>query len=172
MASQNEANEAKVKQQWWSELPGQLLMGLFQIFFGIVLTGMVLYLAAQYKTGTIQPFELATVAGLLGGFPLVAAIGRDSEFKQTLLWIGGLYIFSAIFFVVFGFYQAADQAKLLPTTGSTVWMFTVIFVTTFYTAAIALIIGMWKTLLFIPKMVGLGSILDNIFRRNRAKVSK
>jgi uncharacterized membrane protein len=65
----------KAKSKFWDDLRGQLLILFFQLFFGIVLTGMVFYLVAQYKMGSFQPFELAMTAGLLGGFPLLAAFG-------------------------------------------------------------------------------------------------
>ena len=147
--------------QFWR----QLLMGVGQVFLGVVLTGMVLYLVAQYKMGVFQPFELATVVGLLGGFPLVASFGEkagEERMKNSLRAIGGLYLFAAICFVVFGFYQAADMAKLTPQVGSGVWMFKVIYTVTFYGGALAFIFGMWNTLLMIPEFMGLGGIKDMV----------
>lgn len=167
----NDNKEAKGR--WWSSLWSQLLVGLGQVFFGIVLTGMVLYLVAQYKMGIFEPFGLATVTGLLGGFPLVAAFGErvdNQGLRNKLKSIGGLYLLAAICFVVFGFYQAADYAKLLPQTGAGVWQFKVIYVVTFYGGAIALILGMWMTLGIIPQLMGLGDINDRvrkIFRRSK-----
>lgn len=161
----SEIKEVRAKGRWWSGLWGKLLVGLGQLFFGVVLTGMVLYLVAKYKMGIFQPFELATVAGLLGGFPLVAAFGDkvdDEGLRKKLRAIGGLYLFAAIFFVVFGFYQAADQAKLVPQTGAGVWEFKVIYVATFYGAALALIFGMWMTLVIIPQLVGLGGVKNRV----------
>ena len=161
----DENKEAKVKGRWWSGLWGQLLVGLSQIFVGVVLTGMVLYLVAQYKMESFQPFELAMVAGLLGGFPLVAAFankGDDETIIKRLKIIGGLYLFAAIFFVVFGFYQAADQAGLLPSSGQGVWMFNVIYVTTFYGGALALTFGMWMSLELVPWLIGLGGVMDRV----------
>lgn len=170
----DESKKDKKKINWWKELAPPLLMGAGQLFFGIVLTGMVLYLVAKYKEGDFEPFALATVAGLLGGFPLVTSFGEKVEegIKKQLRWVGGLYIFSAIFFVVFGFYQAADQACLIPQSGSWVWAFQVIYAVTFYGAAISLIIGMWLTLILLPKLVGLGAVTDRfkrIFRRKDKK---
>src|SRR4030042_1585934 len=161
----SEIKEVRAKQRWWGGLWGQLLVGLGQLFFGVVLTGMVFYVVAQYKMGRFQPFELATAAGVLGGFPLLAAFGDkvDNEgLRKKLMAIGGLYLFAAIFFVVFGFYQAADQAKLISQTGTEVWVFKVVYVATFYGAAVALSLGMWMTLEIIPQLVGLGGVKDRV----------
>ena len=160
------SKEEKVKERWWDGVLPQVLLLISQIFFVVVVTGMVLYLAAQYKKSSFQPFELATVAGLIGGFPLVASFGDKIEagMKKRLKLIGGLYLFSTIMLVVFGFYQAADQAGLLPSTGSGVWMFTVIYAVTFYGGAFAFTIGMWMTLELIPQLVGLGGFMDRIRR--------
>lgn len=176
MIMKSEIKVVKAKQKWWDGLWGQLLVGLGQLFFGLVLTGMVLYVVAQYKMGSFQPFELATVAGLLGGFPLLAAFGDkvDSEgLRKKLMAIGGLYLFAAIFFIVFGFYQAADQANLFPQTGAGAGVFKVTYVVTFYGAAIALILGMWMTLGIIPQLVGLGDVKDRvkkIFGRKKGRL--
>lgn len=161
----NESKDTKVKGRWWSGLWSQLLVGLSQIFFGVVLSGMVFYLLATYKTGDFHSFELATVAGLLGGFPLVAAFvdkGVDEVIRKRLKIVGGLYIFAAICFVVFGFYLTADQAGIAPSSQPGVWMFTVIYVTTFYGGAIALIFAMWMSLEIIPRLIGLGGVRDRI----------
>ncbi len=154
--------DEKIKRKWWRGLGSQLLVGLSQLFFGVVLSGMVIYLVAQYKMENFQSFELATVAGLLGGFPLVAAFadkGTDEAIRKKLKRIGGLYLLAAIFFVVFGFYQAGDQAKIIPSDGRAAWMFITIYMTTFYGGAIALILGMWLSLEMLPRLVGLKSFL-------------
>jgi len=161
----NESKDTKVKGRWWSGLWAQVLVGLSQVFFGIVLVGMVLYLGAQYKMENFQPLELAMVAGLLGGFPLVAAFagkGENEEIRKRLKMVGGLYLLAAIFFVIFGFYQAADQAGMSPVSGQGVWMFKAIYATTFYTGAVALILGMLMSLEVIPRLIGLGGIRDRI----------
>lgn len=161
----SESKEVKARGRWWSGLWSQLLILLSQIFLAFVLAGMVLYLAAQYKMGSFQPFELAVVAGLLGGFPLIAAFGEkvdDGGLRKKLRAIGGFYLLAAICFVVFGFYQAADQAKLFPQTGAGVWMFNVVYVVTFYVGAFALIVGMWMTLEIIPQLMGLGGIRERV----------
>jgi hypothetical protein len=174
----NTKEETKAKGGWWKGLWGQLTILLSQIFFAIVLTGMVLYLVAQYKMEKFQPFELATVAGLLGGFPLIAAFGekiKDEGIKKRLKTMGGLYIFAAICFVVFGFYQAADMAGLLPTSGAGVWIFKVVYIVTFYGGALALIFAMWTSLAALPQLMGLGGVRDRfrkIFgKRDKTKVS-
>ena len=155
----------------WRELPGSLLFGIGEVFIGIVLAGMVLYIVSIYKSGNSQPFELAGIAGLLGGFPLVAAfsekVGEGLNLKKPLLVIGGLYLLAAVLFVVFGFYQASDQAGLAPSTGAGVWMFKTIYVVMFYGGALALVFGMWRTIVLIPKLMGLGGFkaeLKNMFK--------
>ena len=161
----DEDKEAKVERRWWSGLWAQVLVGLSQVFFVVVLVGMVLYLGAQYKMENFQPLELAMVAGLLGGFPLVAAFadkGENETTRKRLKMVGGLYLLAAIFFVVFGFYQAADQAGMSPKSGQGVWMFKVIYVTTFYISAVALVLGMLMSLEIIPRLVGLGGVMDRI----------
>jgi len=127
---------------------------------------MVFYLVAQYKIGSFQPFELATVVGLIGGFPLVAAFGGKTEeaMSKRLKAIGGLYLFAAICLVVFGFYQAADQAGLVPSTGFRGGIFKTIYVGTFYGGAITFTFGMWLTLLVVPELIGLGGIKERIRR--------
>jgi len=161
----NENKDTKVKGRWWSGLWSQLLVGLSQIFFAVVLSGMVLYLLAKYKLVDLQSFELATVAALLGGFPLVAAFvgnGVDEIIRKRLKIIGGLYLFAAICFVVFGFYQTADLAHITPSSRTGLWMFNIIYVTTFYGGAIALIFGMWMSLEIIPRLIGLGGVRDRV----------
>lgn len=162
----NESKDTKIKGRWWSGLWSQLLVGLGQIFFGVVLSGMVFYLVAQYKIGSFQPFELATVVGLIGGFPLVAAFGGKTEeaMSKRLKTIGGLYLFAAICLVVFGFYQAADQAELVPSAGLGGGIFKIIYVGTFYGGAITFIFGMWLTLLVVPELIGLGGVKERIRR--------
>lgn len=171
----NANEQTRVKAKWWAGIPGQVLVGVSQLFFGIVLSGMVLYLIAQYKTGQFDTFGLATVASLLGGFPLVATFServKDEGTRKKLGIIGGLYLFAAICFVVFGFYFKADQAHLLPQTGRNAVLFDVIYVATFYGGAIAFIFGMWMTLEIIPQLMGLGGIKERvkvIFRSRRRK---
>jgi len=172
----DEDKEAKVKKGWWTNLWSQLLLGLSQLFFGVALFGMVIYLLAQDKMEEFQSFELATLAGLLGGFPLVAAFAdkrEDETVRKRLKVIGGLYLLAAIFFIVFGFYQAGDQAGIRPSNGQGVWMYNAIYTTTFYGGAIALILGMWMSLELVPRLVGLGGIMDRVRiifgKRNKVK---
>jgi hypothetical protein len=163
--AKSEDKKEKTKNRWWNGLWGQLLVGLGQLFFAVVFPGMVLYVVAQYKTGNFQPFELATVAGLLGGFPLIAAFNEkvdDEGIKKRLKAVGGLYLFAAICFVVFGFYLAADEAKLFPTSGVGVGIFNVIYAATFYGGGLSLIFGMWMSLEIIPRLIGLGGIKDRV----------
>jgi len=159
----DEKKNVKVKGRRSSGLWVQLLVVLYQIFFLVVVSGMVSYVVAQYKLVNHQPFSLATVAALLGGFPLLAAFagnGLDETIRKRLRIIGGLYLFAAVSFVVFGFYYMADLARIIPRSGTGVWMFKVIYVTTFYGGAIALIFGMWMSLQILPRLMGLEDIRD------------
>ena len=169
--------DEKIERKWWRGLWGQLLVGLSQIFFGVVLSGMVIYLVAQYKMGEFQSFELAMLAGLLGGFPLVAAFAgkrEDETVRKRLKVIGGLYLLAAIFFTVFGFYHAGDQAGIIPSSGQFVGIYSAIYATTFYGGAIALVFGMWMSLELVPRLIGLGGVRDRvrIIFRKQNKVKK
>ena len=163
----------RVKQWCRGELRDSFVFGLGQLFFALVLVGIVFYVAAQYKMEIFQSFELAMVAGVLGGFPLLAAFGGkvgNEGLRKKLRRVGGLYVFAAVLFVVFGFYQAVDQASLISQNGVGVEVFKVVYAVTFYGAAVPLILGMWLTLRIIPELVGLGDVRDNvkkIFKRRK-----
>jgi hypothetical protein len=88
----------------------------------------------------------------------------SEELAKRLKAIGGLYLIAAVLFVVFGFYQAADQAKIISQTGAGLWIFKVVYIATFYGAAIALTSGMWMTLGVAPTLMGLGSVRDRVKR--------
>jgi peptidoglycan/LPS O-acetylase OafA/YrhL len=133
-----------------------------QLFFAVVLLGMVLYLLAQYKKDSFQPFELATVVGLLGGFIFVAAFGGKvpEGLRKRLKRIGSLYLLATISLVVFGFYQAADQAKLVPKGWLTTGWMTVFYTLTFYMGTLSFIAAMWLTLRAIPEFLEIGNVGD------------
>ncbi len=70
----------------------------------------------QPKTGNIETgFDLAIVSGLLGGFALtLVATRRGPKHLQTSLIVQGVfYVLATVAFIVFGFYLAADKARLL-----------------------------------------------------------
>ena len=141
----SKGKEAKEKESWTDLLKPALWI----VFFTVVLVGAALYLVAVYKVGDFQPFQLATVAGLLGGFPLVAGYGEklvDEEVRKKLKVIGWVYLLSAIMFVVFGFYQAANMAGMFTGSAALEWIMIVIYGVTFYVGALAMIYGMWKSL--------------------------
>lgn len=141
----SEGKEEKAKESWTDLLKPALWI----VFFAVALVGTALYLVAEYKVGVFQPFQLATVTGLLGGFPLVAGYGEklgDEEVRKKLKVIGWVYLLSAIMFVLFGFYQAADRAGLFTGSGALEWLMIVIYGVTFYVGALAMIYGMWKSL--------------------------
>lgn len=149
----SKGKEAKAKEkakekekESWTDL---LKPALWIVFFAVALVGTALYLVAESKVGVFQPFQLATVAGLLGGFPLVAGYGEklgDEGVGKKLKVIGWVYLLSAIMFVVFGFYQAADMAGMFIGSGALEWIMIVIYGVTFYVGALAMIYGMWKSL--------------------------
>jgi len=127
----------------------------------VILIGMILYLIAQYKKDIFQPFEMATVVGLVGGFIFVAAFGEPNKtFSRRLKRIGTLYLLSTITLVVFGFYQAADQAKLAPAGGLTSGWITTFYVLTFYLGAGLFCVAILLTLTVIPQLVGIDNLGD------------
>ena len=156
------SKEGRVKKKWQSNLWNQSLTILCELFFVFVLVGMILYLVAQYQKDVFQPFELATVVGLIGGFPLMASFMDKTEgkLKNKLRIIGALYLLAAIFFVVFGFYEAADKAGLLKSAGALAWVLNAVYVVTLYLGAITFILGMLMTLLAIPELIGTNNIKD------------
>ena len=145
MKSKGKEAKAKAKESWTDLLKPALWI----VFFAVALVGTALYLVAEYKVGVFQPFQLATVAGLLGGFPLVAGYGEksgDEGVRKKLIVIGWVYLLSAIMFVVFGFYQAADMAGIFTVNEVLKRIMMVIYGVTFYVGVLAMIYGMWKSL--------------------------
>ena len=141
----SKGKEAKEKESWTDLLKPALWI----VFFTVALVGAALYLVAVYKVGDFQPFQLATVAGLLGGFPLVAGYSEklgDEGVRKKLKVIGWVYLLSAIMFVVFGFYQAADIAGIFTVNEVLKRIMMVIYGVTFYVGVLAMIYGMWKSL--------------------------
>jgi len=115
---------------------------------------------------SFQPFELATVVGIIGGFPLIASFTAtdkiNEELKRKLRAIGVLFLFAAICFVIFGFYQAADQAKLLESGSNGYRILTVVYIVTFYGGAISFIWGIWKTLWIMPELLELNDVIKRM----------
>ena len=137
------------KMGFWSHPGSFVVFGLSYLFFVVVLLGMILYLFAQYKKDIFQPFEMATVVALVGGFIFVAAFGEHvgEKLRPKLKRIGSLYLLSTISLVIFGLYQAADEAKLLQK--SLTWVYTA----TFYGGAIFFIVAMLLTFWVIPELM-------------------
>lgn len=128
---------------------------LGQFFLGFALLGIAIYVVAEYKLRIFQPFQLATVAAFLGGFPLVAVFGfgekiDDKRMRDRLRMVGGLYLLAAICFVVFGFYQAADMAGLLPASGAASWILKVVYGAAFTIGALGMAFGMLESLRILP----------------------
>jgi hypothetical protein len=137
-----------------------------ELFFMVVMLGMVLYLVAQYKKDSFHPFELATVVGLLGGFIFVAAFAERvvDTLSIRLKRIGSLYLLSTISFVIFGLYQAGDQAQLLQAGESGSWIMKWVYPFTFYTGAVSFIVAMLLTLWVIPGLMEPGALWDAVRR--------
>jgi Na+/H+-dicarboxylate symporter len=154
-------NNGGEKKGFWSDPASFMVIGLGYIFFMFVLLGMILYLAAHYIMGILQPFEMATVVALVGGFIFVAAFGEKvtDGLRKRLKRIGSLYLLSTISLVIFGLYQAADQAKILQK--SLTWVYT----TTFYGGAISFIVAMLLTFWVIPELMETGALLDVVRRK-------
>ena len=134
---------------------GRIVFMVFSyILIAVILLGLVLYLIAQYKLQTIfQPFELATVVGLVGGFIFVAGFreSADDRMKKRLKGIGSLCLFSAISFVIFGLFQAANQANLI-STGTAAGLAKIVYPLTFYVGAVGFIGALLWTLWLIPDL--------------------
>ena len=141
---------------FWGGILDQVSRAIAPSFMMLVIVGMVLYLIAQYKLQQFQPFELASIGGLLGGFPLMASFGErvSQPMARTLQRIGGLYLMGAILFVIFGFYQAADEAKLLDPNAGYSGLFKWIYTITFYGGGLSFAGGMWSSLRLIPEWLG------------------
>jgi hypothetical protein len=117
---------------------------------------LVLYLIALYKSEEFRSFDLATVTGLIGGFMLVYAFANSCPqiLKRRLRNAGVSYLISTIAFVIFGLYQAADQAGLGDTlTGTSQEWFVVVYSATFYLGAIALSVALSITVWSIPALI-------------------
>lgn len=130
---------------------------VFMLIFTVILIGLVLYLVAIYQTPQgFRPFDLATVAGLLGGLMLVCAYANScpERLKLGLRKTGVSYLVSTMAFVIFGLYQAADQAGLGDKlTGASHGWFVGVYMTTFYLGAIALSVALFWTIWSIPALV-------------------
>ena len=155
---EKQAEENGSKQDWVKVVA----FALGELLVLVVLIGMILYLVAQYAKDSFNPFEMATVVALVGGFIFVAAFGSnvDAKLRPRLKAIGGLYLLSTIALIVFGFYQAADQAKLAPKGGLTGDWITTFYVATFYIGAILFCIALIGTLVAIPNILGVHSFED------------
>ena len=106
-------------------------------------------------TGTLQSpgtsqnngspnFDLAVVAGILGGFAVTAAfIQKGPKHLQTnLIFQAGFYVLATLAFIVFGLYLGADKAGLLKNNTFLVNVYQV----SFYVGLISLAVGMSFTL--------------------------
>ena len=134
---------------------GRMVFMVFRyVLIAVILLGLVLYLVAQYKLQTIlQPFELATVIGLVGGFVFLAGFreSADDRMRKRLKGIGSLCLFSAISLTLFGLYQGANQANLL-STGTAAGLAKIVYPLTFYVGAVGFIGAVFWTLWVIPDL--------------------
>jgi hypothetical protein len=81
------------------------------------INGTIQIQTSNNRSGNGNVFDLAIISGLLGGFALALLTTRERNYpnflKASLLLQGIFYILATVAFVVFGFYLAADIAKLL-----------------------------------------------------------
>ena len=88
----------------------QLVLYIFSL---LLLVAMVFYVVFTYETQT-STFELATVAGLLGGFALAGGL-LDTKLPSlsfSLRRIGALYLVSTIALIFFGLFVPIDKQNI------------------------------------------------------------
>ena len=82
----------------------------------ILLYGIILYVVFRYNSPeNLQPFEMATVTALLGGFALAggfSGVARLKDLTFSLRRIGALYIASTIAFFLFGLFIPLTEETL------------------------------------------------------------
>jgi hypothetical protein len=128
---------------------------IFLFIFLAVFMGLIFYLYSLYKTQTFKPFELATVIVLLGGFLFYYANVQDCppQLRGKLRRTGLIYLVSTVAYVLFGLYQAADQAGFGDKLhGASKGWFIGIYAFTFYVGAIALTFALFWTIMSIPAL--------------------
>ena len=169
MTTEKEGDEKKARGTDWGQFA---LFALGELITLAILIGMILYLLAQYSKNSFQSFEMATVVGLVGGFIFVAAFAEhdDKKLGLKLRRVGVLYLLATIALVVFGFYQAADQAQLIKGGFASGWV-AGFYVFTFYAGALLFCAGIVETLTVIPKLVGIDSLSD-LFKRKTGRNQK
>jgi len=101
----------------WRRATGEVIDTIIiiaaQVVYYLLFFGFILYTIFNYQTLQGQPFELAKISALLGGFALTggfSGITTHDILKFRLRRIGALYIVSTIFFVLFGLYQPLDKS--------------------------------------------------------------
>lgn len=79
---------------------------VFNVLFPIMLVGLLGYVVAVLPQDRFEPFELAIISVLLGGFALAGgSLERSgSALSLGLRRVGVLYLASAIAFILFGLY--------------------------------------------------------------------
>ena len=77
----------------------------------VLILGLFGYVLVTVPRGEYEPFELAIVSALLGGFVLASGfISRPADKLATgLKRVGVLYLVATIAFVVFGLYITLDK---------------------------------------------------------------
>ncbi len=92
------------------------LLAVFQIL------GIILYIVFRYSNPhNFQPFEMATVSGLIGGFALAGGFSANERLRVlvfSLRKIGAIFISATIAFSLFGiFIPLTDQSFPSSLTG-------------------------------------------------------
>ena len=99
----------------------EMVDGVFRlilcVFEMLLFLGIILYIVFRYSNpANLQPFEMATVTTLLGGFALAGGFSGNARLVSlafALRGIGALYIASTIAFVLFGLFLPLTE-KTLP----------------------------------------------------------
>jgi ABC-type Fe3+ transport system permease subunit len=104
------------------------------------------------NNGTV--FDLALFSGLLGGFALAVFVARQRQYPKYLqanLSLQGIsYVLATVAFIVFGFYLAADRARLLEHLTQLVPVYTI----SFYIGIISFAFGVSLTLWSLIRLFG------------------
>lgn len=136
---------------WWEQVLSVLAYPFFMALFVVILLGLAGYLVAQYNSSNFQPFDLATVVGLLGGFSFTIAFSDKcpDALRKNLRLVGALYLLATISFVVLGLFIPVDKLRIEALTGWLTWIIPL----SFYLGAVPFAIAVFLTLLNIGKII-------------------
>ena len=129
----------------------------FNTLLPVIVCGLFGYVLVTVPQGEYEPFELATISALLGGFVFAGGFMSQSETRSALglKRVGALYLASTIAFVVFGFYITLDK---IATEGDALSKVTLVLVP--ISLYIAVLAFAWATAWLV-------TLIPQIWRRNR-----